>query len=138
MHVGSFQLERLSVDSISAVLVAPICSHLSATLQELRFRDDEGAKSFTEEQENALQLLTSLQTLEFNCCTVLQSLPQGLHHLSSLKALEVVRCPELQWLPEVGFPTSLLFLSLGYGSAEQKEQAEKLKGTYPNLRVHYP
>ncbi|XP_044982263.1 disease resistance protein RGA2-like [Hordeum vulgare subsp. vulgare] len=136
MQEGSFQLEKLKVDSISAVLVAPICNHLSATLHELVFSNDMREKGFTEEQENALQLLTSLRTLGFDLCEVLQCLPQGLHHLSSLKTLKVSSCPQLRLLPEQGFPTSLQFLSLGYASADQKEQAEKLKGTYPNLRVH--
>ncbi|KAM3299752.1 hypothetical protein ACQJBY_040981 [Aegilops geniculata] len=135
MHAGSFELEKLVVDSISAALIAPICSHLSATLHELRFYGNERAKGFTEEQENALQLLTSLQKLGFIRCKVLQSLPQGLHRLSSLKLLEVNSCPELRCLPEEGFPTSLQFLRLLYGTGEQKEQAEKLKETYPNLRV---
>ncbi|KAF6991587.1 hypothetical protein CFC21_008658 [Triticum aestivum] len=135
MHAGSLQLRKLEVDSISAVFVAPICSHLSATLHELQFHDDKRAKSFTEEQEHALQLLTSLQTLGFNHCKVRQSLPQGLHHLSSLKELEVSSCPELPWLPEQGFPTSLQVLRLWFGSAEQKQQAEKFKKTYPSLRV---
>ncbi|VAH22281.1 unnamed protein product [Triticum turgidum subsp. durum] len=135
MHAGSLQLRKLEVDSISAVFVAPICSHLSATLHELQFHDDKRAKGFTEEQEHALQLLTSLQTLGFNHCKVLQSLPEGLHHLSSLKELEVSSCPELPWLPEQGFPTSLQVLRLWFGSAEQKQQAEKFKKTYPSLRV---
>ncbi|VAH22278.1 unnamed protein product [Triticum turgidum subsp. durum] len=137
MHAGSFQLERLNVDSILAVLVAPICTHLSATLHELSFFNDKRPKGFTEEQENAFQLLTSLEKLGFYGCKVLQSLPQGLHRLSSLKQLEVNSCPELRWLPEQGFPTSLQALHLWFGSAEQKELAEKLKETYPDLQVHY-
>ncbi|KAK1642519.1 hypothetical protein QYE76_060324 [Lolium multiflorum] len=32
MHAGSFQLERVNVDSIMALLIAPICSHLAGTL----------------------------------------------------------------------------------------------------------
>jgi hypothetical protein len=35
MHAGSFQLEELHLDSISALLTAPICSHLAATLHRL-------------------------------------------------------------------------------------------------------
>ncbi|VAH22279.1 unnamed protein product [Triticum turgidum subsp. durum] len=133
MHAGSFQLERLNVDSILAVLVAPICTHLSATLHELSFFNDKRPKGFTEEQENAFQLLTSLEKLGFYGCKVLQSLPQGLHRLSSLKQLEVNSCPELRWLPEQGFPTSLQALHLWFGSAEQKEQAEKLKRNIPKF-----
>lgn len=135
MQEGSFQLEKLDVDSISAVLVAPICSRLSATLHTLEFYDDMRAKGFTEEQANALQLLTSLRILGFNRCMVLQCLPQGLRHLSSLETLKVSSCPQLRLLPEEGFPTSLRNLSLGNVSADQKEQAEELKGTYPNLIV---
>uniref|UniRef100_A0A452ZSB2 NB-ARC domain-containing protein n=2 Tax=Aegilops tauschii TaxID=37682 RepID=A0A452ZSB2_AEGTS len=94
-------------------------------------------KGFTEEQENALQLLTSLQTLGFFDCTVLQSLPQGLQCLSSLKELHVGSCPEFQCLPvpEESFPTSLQVLILGFDSFEQREQAEKWKEAYPYLRV---
>ncbi|KAI5020000.1 hypothetical protein ZWY2020_044888 [Hordeum vulgare] len=88
MQEGSFQLEKLHVNSISAVLVAPICNHLSTTLHTLAFYDDMRAKGFTEEQENALQLLTSLRTLGFIRCNVLQCLPRGLRHLSSLEALQ--------------------------------------------------
>ncbi|CAN6237776.1 unnamed protein product [Urochloa humidicola] len=84
MPAGSFQLVRLEVDSISAVLVAPICTRLSAALRGLFFSFDWRAESFTEEQERALQLLTSLQLLTFVRCRALQSLPQGLHCLSSL------------------------------------------------------
>jgi len=40
LPAGSFQLVSLYVDSISAVLVAPICSRLSATLQNLFFGAD--------------------------------------------------------------------------------------------------
>ncbi|KAM3412410.1 hypothetical protein ACQJBY_003858 [Aegilops geniculata] len=136
MDAGSFQLERLIVDSISAVFVAPICNHLSATLHKLQFYGDDRAKGFTEEQENALQLLTSLQTLRFTDCTVLQSLPQGLQRLSSLKELLVDSCRQLRFLPEVGFPTTLQVLTIWVESAEQIEQAEKLKETYPNLQVY--
>ena len=137
MDAGSFQLETLEVDSISAALVAPICNHLSATLHKLQFYDDKRATGFTEEQENALQLLTSLQTLGFFDCTVLQSLPQGLQCLSSLKELHVGSCPEFRCLPvpEESFPTSLQVLILGFDSAEQREQAEKWKEAYPYLRV---
>ncbi|CAL5059004.1 unnamed protein product [Urochloa decumbens] len=53
MPAGSFQLVYLQVDSISAVLVAPICTRLSATLRELHFMYAWRAKSFTEEQEQS-------------------------------------------------------------------------------------
>jgi hypothetical protein len=39
MRAGSFQLKALYLDSISAVLTDPICSHLAPTLRKLRFYD---------------------------------------------------------------------------------------------------
>jgi len=89
MPAGSFQLVSLYVDSVSAVLVAPICSRLSATLQKLYFSADCRTEMFTEEQDEALRLLTSLRILWFRNCRALQSLPQGLHRLPSLQELSI-------------------------------------------------
>lgn len=98
---GSIQLEVLRVDNISGVLVAPICNLLAAKLRELAFEHDARAERFTEEQESALQLLTSLQNLQFRYCNRLQCIPQGLGPLSSLRDLQVLHCPEMQPLPLV-------------------------------------
>ncbi|CAN6251066.1 unnamed protein product [Urochloa humidicola] len=72
MPLGSIQLVRLQVDSISAVLVAPICSLLSATLRFLLFWFDCRVDGFTEDQEKALELLTSLKFLGFEGCRILK------------------------------------------------------------------
>jgi len=94
VSAGSFyQLEHLEVDTISGVLVAPICSCLAATLHTLSFRHDQRVEQFTEEQEQALELLTSLQQLTFEGCYGLQTLPEGLHRLGSLRKLEIRGCP---------------------------------------------
>mgnify|MGYP007071368159 CR=1 FL=1 len=58
MHVGSFQLGKIYVDNISAVLIAPICRRLAAILHKLEFCDDQVTETFTEEQEQALLLLS--------------------------------------------------------------------------------
>jgi hypothetical protein len=71
MHAGSFQLESVEVDSIKALVVTPICSHLASTLHTLEFNNDKLVESFTEEQEQALQLLTSLNELRFIDCRAL-------------------------------------------------------------------
>uniref|UniRef100_A0A0E0CIR3 NB-ARC domain-containing protein n=1 Tax=Oryza meridionalis TaxID=40149 RepID=A0A0E0CIR3_9ORYZ len=101
------QLEKLEVDSISAVLVAPICSLLAATLSELSFKFDLRMESFTETQEEALQLLTSLRKLDFGDCPHLRSLPEGLRHLSSLEELAIFNCRLIRSMPEEGLPASL-------------------------------
>ena len=135
LHAGSFQLEKLAVDSISAVLVAPVCSLLSATLHTLTISRDQRVESLTEEEEQALQLLTSLQTLEFLNCQGLPSLPQGLHSLSSLRVLEVLHCFEIRPLPTGGLPTALQKIWVYECSTELHEHVKKLKGTNPELEV---
>ncbi|XP_037455704.1 putative disease resistance protein RGA3 [Triticum dicoccoides] len=131
MHAGSFQLEELEVDSISAVLTAPICNHLAASLHTLQFSYDQRATTFTEEQEQALQLLTSLQNLEFAYCENLQSLPQGSRGLSSLKILRIVSCKKIRCLPpKEGLPASLETLQVWHCGRELK-----LKGSDPWFSV---
>ncbi|XP_066164137.1 uncharacterized protein [Oryza sativa Japonica Group] len=135
--IGSFQqLEQLSVDSISAVLVAPICNLLASTLCKMEFPYDMWMESFTETQEEALQLLTSLQCLGFYVCPRLQSLPEGLHRLSSLRELIIHKCPEIRALPKEGFPASLRYVFAYEGiSVDLKDQLKKLKASTPGLRV---
>ncbi|KAM3245554.1 hypothetical protein ACQJBY_056718 [Aegilops geniculata] len=139
MDAGSFQLEEFVVDSISEVLTAPMCSHLAANLHTLKFSFDQRATTFTEEQEQALQLLTSLKRLDFWFCKNLQSLPQGLRGLSSLKRLVIWSCGKMQCLPpKEGLPTSLEKLEVWYCSPEQIEQARKLKESDPWFSVEAP
>jgi Leucine-rich repeat (LRR) protein len=136
MHAGSFQLKELHIDSISAVLTAPICSHLAATLHRLQFDQDKWMTVFTEEQEHSLNLLTSLQIMGFSYCRNLQSLPQGLRGLSSLKQLVISSCEKILSLsPKEGFPTSLERLDVYGCSPEVTKQAEKLKGEDPWFSV---
>ncbi|KQK16637.1 hypothetical protein BRADI_1g29669v3 [Brachypodium distachyon] len=133
---GCFQLETLNVDCISAMLAAPVCSLFSTTLHKLFFSSDQRVESFTEEEENALQLLTSLQSLCFWKCRCLPALPQGLHSLSSLTELQVVGCPEIRSLPKGGLPTSLRELCVINCSPEPQEQGKELRGTKPDLYVY--
>jgi len=135
MPAGSFQLVSLEVDSISAVLVAPICSRLSATLLRLYFVFDWRTEKFTEEQDEALRLLTSLQDLWFNNCRALQSLPQGLHRLPSLQELSIGGTQKIRSLPKEGLPDSLRLLVTRNCSPEIYEECQKLRGTRPDIYV---
>uniref|UniRef100_A0A0E0CIR7 NB-ARC domain-containing protein n=1 Tax=Oryza meridionalis TaxID=40149 RepID=A0A0E0CIR7_9ORYZ len=136
--VGSFQqLKQLEVDSISAVFVAPICSLLASTLYRLKFTYDLWMKNFTKEQEQALQLLTSLRNLEFYECHRLQSLPEGLHLLSSICTLGIVGCPEIRSLPEEGIPASLKKLLAMRCSVDLKDQLKRLEESNQDLQVFY-
>jgi hypothetical protein len=136
LPAGSFQLETLQVDSISAVLVAPICSLLAATLHRLAISYDQRVETLTEEEEKSLQLLTSLRFLGFENCPSLPSLPQGLHSLSSLRELRIEDCPEIQSLPNGGLPSSLNRIYWTPCSDELREEVTKLKGTNPELLVY--
>jgi hypothetical protein len=138
LPAGSFQLETLQVDSISAMLVAPICSLLAAILHELVISYDQRVESLTEEEEKSLQLLTSLQYLGIVNCPGLPSLPQGLHSLSSLRDLRIEDCPEIQSLPNGGLPSSLNRIYLTACSDELHKEVTKLEGTNPELRVYSP
>ncbi|XP_047058822.1 disease resistance protein RGA2-like [Lolium rigidum] len=135
LPAGSFQLGKLTVDSMSAVLVAPVCSLLAATLNTLGIFWDQRVESLTEDEEKSLQMLTSLQSLKFESCQGLPSLPRGLRSLSSLRKLKVEACPEIQSLPKGGLPSSLYEIIVSECSTEIHEQARKLKATNPELRV---
>ncbi|BAF08404.2 Os02g0261800 [Oryza sativa Japonica Group] len=133
LSAGSLQLEALKVDNISGVLVPSICSLLAANLHKLIFKSDLQMESFDEEQEHALQLLTSLKQLYFADCPSLLSLPDGLHHISSLQKLHIYNCPKIGFLPKEGFPSSLRDLVLSECSVDLQDQLKKLETSNPDL-----
>jgi hypothetical protein len=135
LPAGSSQLEKLVVDSILAVLVTPTCSLLAANLHTLSICYDQRVGILTEDEEESLQPLNSLQQLEFNDCRGLTSLPQGLHSLSSLRKLIVIDCLEIQSLPKGGLPSSLDEIKVSMCSDELHEQVRNLKVTHPELQV---
>ncbi|CAL5025381.1 unnamed protein product [Urochloa decumbens] len=131
------QLERLYVDDLSA-LATSFCKHLTY-LRYLRISDDSNVTRFTDEQEKALQLLTSLQGLSFSGFLNLIDLPAVLHNLRSLERLDVKGCPCISRLPEKGLPPSLELLAIERCSEEVQEQCrmlttEKLKVQSYNYR----
>ncbi|CAL4994728.1 unnamed protein product [Urochloa decumbens] len=126
------RLERLSVDYLS-VLATSLCKPLTS-LRCLELSFLEWGACFTDEQEKAIQLLTSLQELKFYSCQELTDLPAILHNLDSLKRLEISFCPRISRLPEKGLPPSLEELAIRGGNAQLKDQCrmlptEKLKVT---------
>ncbi|KAG8043573.1 hypothetical protein GUJ93_ZPchr0458g22502 [Zizania palustris] len=92
----SFKPWKLDTDDMSGFLVKPICSLLSSSLTRLQFGGNDEVEHFTEEQEEALQLLTSLQDLQFYTCKKLQCLPMGLHRLTNFKKLKIKDCPSIR------------------------------------------
>jgi Leucine-rich repeat (LRR) protein len=78
----------------------------------LRLKFGDEVERLTKEQEEALQLLTSLQELGFFRGNKLQHLPAGLHKLINLKKLEIWRCSVIPSLPSL--PSSLRELEISY------------------------
>ncbi|KAJ4810314.1 Symbiosis-related disease resistance protein [Rhynchospora pubera] len=111
-------LQELHISS-TTFLTLPICRNL-ASLTHLTFSDMEGGAhevtAFTNNQERALELLTSLQTLVFKNCRNLQILPEMLYRMLKLKELHVVQCNMIESLPDNGLPASLEVLVIDRNS----------------------
>uniref|UniRef100_A0A453A747 Uncharacterized protein n=3 Tax=Aegilops tauschii TaxID=37682 RepID=A0A453A747_AEGTS len=90
---------------------------------------------FSKEQEDALQLLSSLRELEFWGFEGLQQLPARLHNLTSLKILSVCSCPAILSLPNDALPNSLEKLHVYNCSEELKQQCRGLEGTIPRVKI---
>ncbi|XP_066336422.1 putative disease resistance protein At3g14460 [Miscanthus floridulus] len=97
------RLERLVILGDTPVVTMSFCKQLTS----LRYLDFCGNRTsqmvnLTEEQERALQLLTSLQHLHFGGYPNLLLLPAAdLRSLVSLKSLTIFSCPSISGLPEM-------------------------------------
>jgi len=129
-------LERLGTDDYS-FLATSFCKCLTS-LRRLEFCEPKGGVArLTDEQESALQALTSLQVLRFEDCYSLEDLPVGLHSLSSLKRLEIVRCMGISRLPG-SLPPSLEELEISFCTMELTDECRMLATTRskPRVRIH--
>uniref|UniRef100_A0ACD5TXF1 Uncharacterized protein n=1 Tax=Avena sativa TaxID=4498 RepID=A0ACD5TXF1_AVESA len=157
----SSKLKSLYIDDLAGLLTLPICSLLSPSLTKLSFSWDKEVERFTEEQEESLHLLNSLQELVFASCKNLQCLPAGLTKFTNLKRLQIRYCPAIQLLPKDRLPSSLQQLEInncpaikslpkdclpsslrrlqviGDISEELRSQCRKLKGTIPIIKDYY-
>ncbi|XP_048553973.1 disease resistance protein RGA5-like isoform X1 [Triticum urartu] len=133
----SSTLRELWTDDIAGLLAAPVCTFLSSSLTKLQLWGDlcEGMELFSKEQEDALQLLSSLQELEFWSFKDVQQLPAGLRNLTSLKILSVKYCPAISSLPNDGLPDSLEKLYVRHCSEELDEKCRGLVGTIPDIII---
>ncbi|KAM3373105.1 hypothetical protein ACQJBY_019824 [Aegilops geniculata] len=131
----SSTLQELETDDVMGLLSAPICSFLSSSLTKLQLLGYwcEGMERFTKEQEDALQLLSSLEQLQFSNFTKLQRLPAGLHNLTSLKKLSFYCCLEVLQLPNDALPKSLQELDVKPGCSEGAEPTVQGVETIPKI-----
>nr|UBY07307.1 NBS-LRR disease resistance protein [Dasypyrum villosum] len=140
IQLVSSTLHDLWTDDIAGLLAAPVWRFLSSSLTKLALRGDwcEGMERFSKEQEDALQLLSSLQELEFLSFKDLQQLPAGLRNLTSLRKLSFYCCPAVSSLPNDGLPESLQELySRGSCSKELKQYCRGLEGTIPKINIRH-
>ncbi|KAK1685452.1 hypothetical protein QYE76_046300 [Lolium multiflorum] len=126
------QLETLETHDTS-ILTMSFCNHLTS-LRSLRLNFLEISPS--EEQGKALVILTSLQELEFYCCSSLVDLPAGLHLLPSLKRLKLLSCQGISRLPETGLPLSLEELYIYECSNELNDQCAGLATSKLRVKIN--
>ncbi|RLM74722.1 disease resistance protein RGA2-like [Panicum miliaceum] len=132
---SSSKLQELDTDDVASTLAAPICALLSSSLTELRFWEDKEVERFTKEQDEALQLLTSLERIRFWKCDKLQCLPAGLHRLPNLKRLDIYRCAAIRSLPKDGLPSSLQGLEIDSCSTNRSVPKKCLPSSLQKLVI---
>ncbi|VAH24218.1 unnamed protein product [Triticum turgidum subsp. durum] len=135
----SSTLQELYTYVDEGLLSAPVCSVLSSSLTMLKLQGGgcEGMERFSKEQEDAFQLLSSLQQLHFSCFQKLQQLPAGLRNLTSLKELMIYDCPAISSLPKDGLPKSLQKLWVSNcGNQELIQQCRGLKDIMHDILIN--
>jgi len=132
---SSSKLKVLETDDVAGLLAAPIWALLSSSLTDLEFWEDKEVERFTKEQEEALQLLTSLERIRFRHCHKLQCLPAGLHRLPNLKRLDISYCAAIRSLPKDGLPSSLQELEIDSCPAIRSVPKECLPSSLQKLVI---
>ncbi|KAM3240136.1 hypothetical protein ACQJBY_053680 [Aegilops geniculata] len=133
----SCKLEVLHTDDPTGFLAAPVCSLLSSlTCLHFYGNHEEEVERFTNEQEDALQHLTSLRDLSFNHLCGLQCLPAELHRLSSLETLWIDDIPAFKSLPKDGLPSSLEHLEIWWCPALKSLPKDGLPSSLKHLEIH--
>lgn len=127
---------RLQTADITRFLSVPTCGLLSSSLVSLDLSGNKEMEHFTNEQEEALQLLNSFQDLSFSSCDKLQHLPRGLHKLANLRKLGIMSCPGISSLPEDGLPGSLQSLFVYQcGNEDLQQQCRNYVQSHPEIKL---
>nr|CAD1842884.1 unnamed protein product [Ananas comosus var. bracteatus] len=121
--LGSLLIKRFSTDAPSLLHVL-LTEEALASLRRLRIEKFK-EESFRSEEEQVFQHLTSLNSLDFESCSI-KSLPNNLESLSSLEELSISDCPNITSLPDL--PSSLLRLDLKHCNPVLKRRCQKPHG----------
>uniref|UniRef100_A0A804KF68 Uncharacterized protein n=1 Tax=Musa acuminata subsp. malaccensis TaxID=214687 RepID=A0A804KF68_MUSAM len=103
------------------------CPKLISSLRNLALHRCGDLVSFTVEQEEWFQQLTSLEHLQFLNCPNLQALPTSLVTVSSIKKLSIGNCPKISSLPESGVPMSVKEVRI-WGCPSLSDRCRKDRG----------
>ncbi|XP_073357897.1 uncharacterized protein, partial [Aegilops tauschii subsp. strangulata] len=129
--------EVLHTNDPTGFLAAPVCSLLSSLTRLHFYGNHEGeVERFTNEQEGALQLLTSLRDLRCSELYKLHCLPAGLHRVSSLETLRIEYGRSFKSLPKDGLPSSLKYLEIWCCSAFKSPPKDSLPSSLTHLEIH--
>ncbi|KAJ1272886.1 hypothetical protein BS78_06G237200 [Paspalum vaginatum] len=134
---SSTKPHTLWTDDVAGLLATPICTLLSSWLTHLDFDGVNEVERFTEKQEEALALLSSLEQIGFWSCHKLQRLPAGLHGLSKLKRLVMYNCAAIQSVPKDCLPSSLQELVIRNCKAMQCLPKDGLPSSLEELKISY-
>ncbi|KAJ1272882.1 hypothetical protein BS78_06G236800 [Paspalum vaginatum] len=132
---SSTKPHTLGTDDVAGLLATPICTLLSSWLTHLDFDGVNEVERFTEKQEEALALLTSLERIGFWSCHKLQRLPAGLHGLSKLKTLDMYNCAAIRSVPKDCLPSSLQKLEISCCEAMRYLPKDGLPSSLEELEI---
>ncbi|XP_020097173.1 putative disease resistance protein RGA3 [Ananas comosus] len=123
-NIGSLLgLQELNNLRFLTLMGCPKLTHAETKLGSLLNRFSTDAPSLLYQ---VFQHLTSLNSLDFESCSSIKSLPNNLESLSSLEALSISDCPNILSLPDL--PRSLLWLDLTRCNPMLKRRCQKPHG----------
>ncbi|WVZ91405.1 hypothetical protein U9M48_037582 [Paspalum notatum var. saurae] len=123
-------------EEAGTVAASSIGGHFSSCLTKLVLIENDSMEHFTQAQSEALQMLTSLEDLQIDRYSRLQSLPERLSGLLNLKTLWIEFCDSIRSLPKGGLPGSLVELYIWGCDAIRSLPKATLPSSLTKLDVH--
>ncbi|XP_020084649.1 disease resistance protein RGA2-like isoform X1 [Ananas comosus] len=124
---------KLVIDN-TALLRLSFFKTLLASTMSLEILGSPETLMFVGGDDEWVQILKPLQSLSFDCCSYLKSLPAWLHGLTSLQELIINDCPEIDLLPSL--PTTLEYLYFSNCNSVLTEQLKMHEAVIQQRRSH--
>ncbi|XP_074585011.1 putative disease resistance protein RGA1 [Curcuma longa] len=103
-------LYELEINSTALLKLLPLRNTLP-TIKSLVISYSSQVSMFAGNEHELLLSMVALDSLRFDHCEKLQSLPTEMHSILSLENLTINNCPQIQSLPEKGVPASLKYIN---------------------------